>query len=184
MILAVIDVSTINTYSFALGTFSLASAATSREWGDVRAKVLIRCFCCQDGLRGCHTWLFSSSSLAIPSPGSHGHIFPPPKIEGQAGETPVDPAPIPAAPQYNAVDRQESSLHHGLWKSSYDQLCPEERNMLSKVQVTTQDLSVETTRKMAPNCGCHRGCYWDNRGALQGISGRRYKNPKINRRGC
>ncbi|KAL4980453.1 hypothetical protein BDW66DRAFT_147394 [Aspergillus desertorum] len=60
------------------------------------------------------------------------------QAESQAGQTPVNPTPIPTAPanQHDAVDRQGPSMPRDLWESAYAQLYPEEREILSKVQAT------------------------------------------------
>jgi hypothetical protein len=52
----------------------------------------------------------------------------------------VNPARNPTAPanQHDTTDSRGPSIHHDLWKSAYDQLDPEERNILSKVQPTYQ----------------------------------------------
>ncbi|KAL4738277.1 WD40 repeat-like protein [Aspergillus similis] len=57
--------------------------------------------------------------------------------DGQAGQTLVDFATNSTAPakQHDAADSQGPSIHHDLWKSAYDQLDPEERGILSKVQL-------------------------------------------------
>ncbi|CAG8910002.1 unnamed protein product [Penicillium egyptiacum] len=62
------------------------------------------------------------------------------QTESKAGQTPVNPAPVPTAPvkQRDVVDSQGPSMHHDLWKSAYDQLYPEERDILSKERVTAQ----------------------------------------------
>ncbi|KAH2139840.1 hypothetical protein KXV68_008081, partial [Aspergillus fumigatus] len=60
--------------------------------------------------------------------------------ESQAGRTPVDSSAVPTAPakQHDAADSQGPSLHCDLWKSAYDQLYQEERDILSEVQATTR----------------------------------------------
>ncbi|KAL4912441.1 hypothetical protein BDW62DRAFT_206493 [Aspergillus aurantiobrunneus] len=70
------------------------------------------------------------------------------QAESQAGQTPVDPTPISTAlaNQHDAVDKQGPSMPHDLWESAYAQLCPKERDILSKVQATALRESVEEGR--------------------------------------
>ncbi|KAH3293674.1 hypothetical protein KXV87_007259, partial [Aspergillus fumigatus] len=58
------------------------------------------------------------------------------RLKGLGG----DSSAVPTAPakQHDAADSQGPSLHCDLWKSAYDQLYQEERDILSEVQATTR----------------------------------------------
>ncbi|KAF4232367.1 hypothetical protein CNMCM6805_010013 [Aspergillus fumigatiaffinis] len=68
--------------------------------------------------------------------------------ESQAGRASVDSPAVPTAPakQHDGADSQGPSLHCDLWKSAYDQLNPEERDILSQVQVTTRRVNNDESR--------------------------------------
>ncbi|GFF94897.1 NACHT and WD40 domain protein [Aspergillus lentulus] len=59
--------------------------------------------------------------------------------ESQAGRTSVDSPAVPTAPakQHDGADSQGPSLHYDLWKSAYNQLTPEERDILSQSRSQT-----------------------------------------------